>query len=69
MRTNISRRGFVAADFGAAVAVTAATVTMSEPAEAGHTPTLKPTVVLVHGGFADASARWNDVVGGGSCRA
>ena len=61
MRTNISRRWFVAG-LGAAMAVTTAAVALSGPAEAGHAPIPKPTVVLVHGGFADASASWNDVV-------
>ncbi|MBE1491777.1 MFS transporter [Plantactinospora soyae] len=61
MSTNISRRGFVAG-LGAAAVATTSTVTLSRPAEAGHAPAPKPTVVLVHGGFAHASASWNDVV-------
>jgi pimeloyl-ACP methyl ester carboxylesterase len=61
MSPNISRRTFVAS-VGAAMAVTTAAVALSGPAEAGHTPVPKPTVVLAHGGFADASASWNDVV-------
>ncbi|MCM2423868.1 hypothetical protein [Streptomyces sp. RKAG293] len=46
---------------GAATAATAAFVTpgSSTAAAAGHgTPGAKPTIVLVHAGFADASS-WN----------
>lgn len=60
MSANMSRRTFVGAA-GAALAATAAGVPAA-PAGASDTRPVKPTVVLVHGGFADASASWNDVV-------
>jgi pimeloyl-ACP methyl ester carboxylesterase len=40
---------------------TAALVVGSAPAVAGHGPWAKPTVVLVHGAFADSSS-WNGVI-------
>jgi pimeloyl-ACP methyl ester carboxylesterase len=40
---------------------TAALVAGSAPAVAGHRPWTKPTVVLVHGAFADSSS-WNGVI-------
>jgi len=61
MSTNISRRTLVAG-LGAGLAVTAAAVAAGPAALAGDTPSTKPTVVLVHGGFADATASWNDVI-------
>jgi pimeloyl-ACP methyl ester carboxylesterase len=45
----------------AAGVTTAALVVGSAPAVAGHRPWVKPTVVLVHGAFADSSS-WNGVV-------
>lgn len=55
--TGVRRRTFLA---GAAAAGVAATVVA--PGEAGAAPGgPKPTIVLVHGAFADASG-WNDVV-------
>jgi len=60
MPANMSRRTFVA---GTGAALTATVLGASAtPAAAGGTATAKPTVVLVHGGFADASASWNDVI-------
>ncbi|MFF4879609.1 MULTISPECIES: alpha/beta fold hydrolase [unclassified Micromonospora] len=66
MSANMSRRTFVGAA-GVALAATATGIVAS-PATAdstsstGSSGSAKPTVVLVHGGFADASASWNDVV-------
>ncbi|WBB69171.1 alpha/beta hydrolase [Micromonospora sp. WMMD812] len=66
MSANMSRRTFVGAA-GVALAATATGIAAS-PATAGNTSSTrpsgsaKPTVVLVHGGFADASASWNGVV-------
>lgn len=45
--------------FAAAVALTASTA-LATPSPGPGAP--KPTVVLVHGGFADASASWNAVI-------
>ena len=45
----------------AAGVTTAALVVGSAPAVAGHRPWVKPTVVLVHGAFADSSS-WNGVI-------
>jgi pimeloyl-ACP methyl ester carboxylesterase len=62
MSNTISRRTLIAGA-GAAVAGTAAGIALSSSADAGtYASRTKPTVVLVHGGFADASASWNDVV-------
>jgi pimeloyl-ACP methyl ester carboxylesterase len=62
MSSNISRRTLIAGA-GAAVAVTTAGIALPSTAEAGDSASAsKPTVVLVHGGFADATASWNDVV-------
>lgn len=62
MSSNVSRRTFVAG-VGAAVATTTAGLALSGSAEAAHGSSWpKPTIVLVHGGFADASASWNGVV-------
>jgi pimeloyl-ACP methyl ester carboxylesterase len=62
MRTKMFRRWLVAGLTAAALAVTTAAAVWSGPAEAGATPTAKPTVVLVHGGFADATISWNGVI-------
>jgi len=69
MTANISRRQVLAA--GAAVASSAALTAAgigAGLAAAGAQPTrrrpkTKPTVVLVHGGYADSSC-WNDVIRG-----
>ncbi|WP_346534394.1 alpha/beta hydrolase [Micromonospora sp. DPT] len=61
MPTHLSRRTFVAAT-GAALATTTVGLSASSAAEAGPSRPPKPTVVLVHGGFADASASWNGVI-------
>lgn len=61
VRRMITRRALVS---GVAVAATAALLApaSSTAAVASHTkPKVKPTVVLVHGGFADASG-WNGVI-------
>ncbi|MEV0809444.1 alpha/beta hydrolase [Micromonospora sp. NPDC050200] len=60
MPANVSRRTFVAG-VSAAVATSAMAMAAS-PATAGRTRPAKPTVVLVHGGFADATASWSGVV-------
>ncbi|MCW3838487.1 alpha/beta hydrolase [Micromonospora yasonensis] len=60
MPANVSRRTFVAG-VSAAVATSAMAMAAS-PAAAGRTRPTKPTVVLVHGGFADATASWSGVV-------
>ncbi|WTP62609.1 alpha/beta hydrolase [Streptomyces phaeochromogenes] len=62
MRKKVVRRGIVAA--GTAGAAAAVLLTTSASAAPTSTPkdAAKPTVVLVHGGFADASASWNDVI-------
>ncbi|WP_030211568.1 alpha/beta fold hydrolase [Streptomyces bikiniensis] len=62
----VSRRTALAAGAAAAAAVTvgpAATATAAEPATAapGHTRPGRPTIVLVHGAFADASS-WSPVI-------
>ncbi|MFE7246019.1 alpha/beta fold hydrolase [Streptomyces sp. NPDC057582] len=48
---------------GAAATVSAALGLLAQPAHAtaGSTAHARPTVVLVHGGFADATASWSDV--------
>ena len=70
MGTNLSRRQVLAT--GAAVAGSAAltgTLFGAEAAAAatahgtGRAPKVKPTIVLVHGGYADSSC-WNDVLAG-----
>jgi pimeloyl-ACP methyl ester carboxylesterase len=62
LNPTISRRTFVAG-VGATAAAATAAVTLGGPAEATTgTSTLTPTVVLVHGGFADASNSWDVVV-------
>jgi len=43
-------------------AVLLAGLTIAGPAQAAGTPAAKPTIVLVHGAFADSSG-WNDVAG------
>lgn len=57
--SNISRRTLVA---GAGAALAATAVAMSAAPAAAHESGAKPTVVLVHGGFADASNSWTEVV-------
>ncbi|MGW6281236.1 alpha/beta fold hydrolase [Kribbella sp. NPDC055071] len=64
MGTNVTRRQVLAA--GAAAAGSAALIASPLAAEAATTgakPTskVKPTIVLVHGGYADSSC-WNDVI-------
>lgn len=62
MNKKVMRNGIVAAT--AASALAAALLATTAEATPASTPTdgAKPTVVLVHGGFADASASWNDVI-------
>lgn len=45
----------------AALAVATAAAIGSGPAKAGATSVSKPTVILVHGGFADATISWQGV--------
>ena len=61
MSTNISRRTLVAG-IGAGIAATAVGVAAAPAASAGDTST-KPALVLVHGGFADATNSWEAVIG------
>jgi pimeloyl-ACP methyl ester carboxylesterase len=61
MRTKISRRVFVVG-LGAALAATTGAVASAAPIEAAGAPGPKPTVVLVHGGYADATISWTEVV-------
>jgi pimeloyl-ACP methyl ester carboxylesterase len=61
MSNQISRRTFVTG-LGAGLAVTAVGGAAAPAALAGDTASTKPTVVLVHGGFADATASWTDVI-------
>ena len=67
MNTDMSRRKVLAA--GAALAGSAALVTSQQGTAAAATPDtgkgsskVKPTIVLVHGGYADSSC-WNDTIG------
>jgi pimeloyl-ACP methyl ester carboxylesterase len=61
MDPSISRRTFVAG-IGAAAAATAAGITLGSAADASPgSPTPKPTIVLVHGGYADSSC-WNATI-------
>ena len=61
MSISLTRRTAIA---GAAVAALATTaVAMAMPAEAGSHHAPKPTIVLVHGAFADSSS-WNGVING-----
>jgi pimeloyl-ACP methyl ester carboxylesterase len=61
MDPSISRRTFVAG-IGAATAATAAGITLGSAADASPgSPTPKPTIVLVHGGYADSSC-WNATI-------
>lgn len=60
-RPTFTRRRAIATGAAAATA-TLLTPAVSSAAAADHsTPGAKPTIVLVHGGFADASG-WNDVI-------
>lgn len=61
MGTDVTRRAVLAA--GAAAAGSAALIASSPAATAAQssTPKVKPTVVLVHGGYADSSC-WNSVI-------
>ncbi|WP_405098318.1 alpha/beta fold hydrolase [Micromonospora sp. NBC_01412] len=60
MPASVSRRTFIA---GASAAVATSAMAMAaSPAAAGRNRPTKPTVVLVHGGFADATASWSGVV-------
>jgi pimeloyl-ACP methyl ester carboxylesterase len=62
MDPSISRRTFVAG-IGAAAAATAAGITLGSAADASPgSPAPKPTIVLVHGGYADSSC-WNATIG------
>ena len=61
MDPSISRRTFVAG-IGAAAAATAAGITLGSAADASPgSPAPKPTIVLVHGGYADSSC-WNATI-------
>ncbi|MFD3372812.1 MULTISPECIES: alpha/beta fold hydrolase [unclassified Streptomyces] len=62
MRKKVVRRGIVAAGTAGAVAAVLLATTASAAPTSTPKDTAKPTVVLVHGGFADASASWNDVI-------
>ncbi|GAA2478048.1 alpha/beta fold hydrolase [Winogradskya humida] len=59
MAISLTRRTAIAGAAVAALATTAVTVAM--PAEAGSHHAPKPTIVLVHGAFADSSS-WNGVI-------
>ncbi|WP_338702553.1 alpha/beta hydrolase [Streptomyces sp. Q6] len=50
-----------AAALGTAGVTTAAPASAAEPSDRGHRPSPRPTVVLVHGAFADASS-WSGVI-------
>jgi len=50
----------MAAPFGAGAATAATATATADSARRG--PRVKPTIVLVHGGYADSSC-WNDVIG------
>jgi pimeloyl-ACP methyl ester carboxylesterase len=61
MNPSFSRRTFVAG-FGAAAAATTAGITLGSAAGAASvSPAPKPTIVLVHGGYADSSC-WNATI-------
>ncbi|MFC6155550.1 alpha/beta fold hydrolase [Kribbella sp. NPDC058693] len=59
MGTNVTRRQVLAA--GAVAAGSAALLATPAAAQAGKPPKVKPTIVLVHGGYADSSC-WNAVI-------
>jgi pimeloyl-ACP methyl ester carboxylesterase len=67
MGSNISRRhvlaaGAAAAGSAALMATPLAEAAAATAAQAGrHGPKVKPTILLVHGGYADSSC-WNDVI-------
>ena len=73
MSTDVSRRKVLAA--GAALAGSAALIAGSEGTAAAAAPTgtgegkakVKPTIVLVHGGYADSSC-WNATIGELQCK-
>ncbi|WP_027341338.1 alpha/beta fold hydrolase [Hamadaea tsunoensis] len=61
MNPSLSRRTLVAG-IGAAAAATTAGIALGSPASAADSsPAAKPTIVLVHGGYADSSC-WNDTI-------
>jgi pimeloyl-ACP methyl ester carboxylesterase len=61
MNPSVSRRTFVAG-VGAAAAATTAGITLGSAAGASSAPSAaKPTIVLVHGGYADSSC-WNATI-------
>jgi len=62
MRKNVVRHAIVAAGAAGAAAVALLASTASATPASTTTDAAKPTVVLVHGGFADASASWNGVI-------
>ncbi|AVZ77195.1 hypothetical protein SLUN_03170 [Streptomyces lunaelactis] len=62
MRKNVVRYGIVAAGTAGAAAAALLASTASATSASDQTDAAKPTVVLVHGGFADASASWNGVI-------
>ncbi|MEV8638437.1 alpha/beta hydrolase [Streptosporangium sp. NPDC051023] len=59
VRSPLNRRRVLAA--GAAITAAALLLPAASTAAAGTTSTTRPTIVLVHGGFADASG-WNGVI-------
>jgi pimeloyl-ACP methyl ester carboxylesterase len=61
MGTTISRRIFVNG-LGAGLAATTGVLALAGPASAGSTQASKPIIVLVHGGYADATISWTEVV-------
>ncbi|MFF2503505.1 alpha/beta fold hydrolase [Streptomyces sp. NPDC058067] len=62
MRRMVVRRGMTAATAAGVVVATVLTTTASATPESAQTDGTRPTVVLVHGGFADASASWTGVI-------
>jgi pimeloyl-ACP methyl ester carboxylesterase len=62
MRKKVVRHGIVAAGTAGVVAAVLLATSASATPTSPRTDSAKPTVVLVHGGFADASASWNDVI-------
>ncbi|MCX4584658.1 alpha/beta fold hydrolase [Streptomyces sp. NBC_01481] len=62
MRKKVVRHGIIAAAAAGATAAALLASTASATPASTRTDAAKPTVVLVHGGFADASASWNGVI-------
>ncbi|MEU9332868.1 alpha/beta hydrolase [Streptomyces sp. NPDC048290] len=62
MRRTVVRNGLIATGATAAVVAALLGTTASAAPATGHDTGTKPTVVLVHGGFADASASWQGVI-------